>query len=257
MSIFTAECVAVNDALNIALNNVNDNYYILTDSLSLILSLRKPKIDIKTNHYIYEIIQKYNEFHKKTTNGSKIEIVWIPAHADIKGNELADTLAKTATDKNADNNILTSFTDFTNIFKMECNVSTRRVIEEEGKKKGRIYFDSYYKNTKKPWFHKKNLPREIIVSINRFRSGHYNLAKSLCRIGIFNSEECDCNYVTQDLNHVIWQCPLFDTQRIELINKLGKNKLYLPLDIHIFLIEPNIKALEIICDFLTKCNLKI
>ena len=136
-------------------------------------------------------------------------------------------------------------------------LNTRKTIEEEGKRKGKLYFLHYYKLCSKPWFHQKNLPREITVTISRCRSEHINLAKSLCRIGIFTEEKCSCGYESQDLNHVIWQCPLFDSQRTELLRKLNKLHLYLPLDIKLLLIKPDIPALSCICDFFKKCNLRI
>ena len=52
-------------------------------------------------------------------------------------------------------------------------------IQKEGQLKGKTYFELYYHKKSKPWFYNKNLKREIIITINRCRSDHYNLNASL------------------------------------------------------------------------------
>ena len=64
MSIFTAECIAINDALNIALLHLNRSVNICSDSLSALLSLKKPQISIKTNPYQFEIRKKSSASQK-------------------------------------------------------------------------------------------------------------------------------------------------------------------------------------------------
>ncbi|XP_029674539.1 uncharacterized protein LOC115242419 [Formica exsecta] len=255
-SVFTAECIALNDALDIALLNPDHNFKIFSNSLSALLCLQNPKIDIKTNSYIFKIRKKYNEFKQKSTN-SNIELLWIPSHIGIQGNEKADILAKTATVAQPDNGITIPFTDFHESLEYKCNLSTKKYIKEQGQIKGKDYFKYYYKNNNKPWFANKGLSQESIVTINRCRSDHYNLAASLSRVGIIKETKCECNANIQDLNHIVWQCPLFDTQRLELVEKLKKCKLYLPLDIRLILSKPNIEASIHVYHFLKRCNLQI
>ena len=59
---------------------------------------------------------------------------------------------------------------------------TNKALIEIGKTKGKNTSNLYYKDQTKPWFHNKNLPREHVVTINRYRSDHYNLAASLTRV---------------------------------------------------------------------------
>lgn len=161
-SVFTAECIALNDALDIALLNSDHHFKIFSDSLSALFCLQNPKIDIKINRYIFEIKKKYNEFKQKSTN-SNIELLWISSHIDILGNEKADILAKTATKAQPDNCIFIPFTDFRESLKYKCNLSTKRYIKEQGQMKDKDYFK--YKNNSKSWFTNKGLTREIIVTI--------------------------------------------------------------------------------------------
>lgn len=54
-SIFTAECVALNDALDIALSYENCSFLVFTDSLSALQSLQYTDLNIKINSYVFEI----------------------------------------------------------------------------------------------------------------------------------------------------------------------------------------------------------
>ena len=89
-SIFTAECITLIDALDIVLNYTEQNIIILSDSLSVLSCLKNNSNDTKTNLYIYILKQKIQEFAIKTTNNSQIQFYWIPAHAGIRSNEIAD-----------------------------------------------------------------------------------------------------------------------------------------------------------------------
>ncbi|KZC15154.1 hypothetical protein WN55_07982 [Dufourea novaeangliae] len=101
------------------------------------------------------------------------------------------------------------------------------------------------------------LSRELVVTINRCRTDHYNLAASLSRIGVINEPTCECGNAIQDVNHIIWQCCLYNSQRSKLIRRLQKIKLYPPLSIDMIIAEPNIPACSYVHSFLKNCNLKI
>ncbi|KZC14043.1 hypothetical protein WN55_06476 [Dufourea novaeangliae] len=132
----------------------------------------------------------------------------------------------------------------------------QKFIEEQSRTKGKEYFQFHYKNNSKLWFANTSLTHEIIVIINRCRSDHCNLAVSLSRIGIINEAKYNCNYEKQHLNHIVWQCPMYDTQRLKLIKKLNKCQLFLPQNTRSLLSQPNIAAFSHVYHFLRKCNLK-
>lgn len=96
-SIFTAECISLNQAIEYALTRPNENAIIFTDSLSAIMSLRNLTICVKSSLYILELRKKILEFSEKRNNGSHIKFFWVPAHLVICGNESANLLAKSAT----------------------------------------------------------------------------------------------------------------------------------------------------------------
>ena len=78
MSIFTAECIAINDAIDLALKYPAQNYIIFTDSLSALASLKHFNFNMKTNPYILNIKNKLND---STHDRAQIKLYWIPAHS--------------------------------------------------------------------------------------------------------------------------------------------------------------------------------
>ena len=89
------------------------------------------------------------------------------------------------------------------------------------------------------------------------RSNHYSLAASLSRIGITNNPRCKCDMYDENLNHVLFQCALYDDQRGKLIQNLKKMNLYPPYNIESVIAKPNIPACNLIFKFLSACNLRI
>ncbi|XP_034194193.2 uncharacterized protein LOC117610666 [Osmia lignaria lignaria] len=256
-SIFTAECVAISDAMDIALKHPNRKFLIFTDSLSVLLALTHPTASIKTNPYILEIKRKISELCVKAQNSNPIKLYWIPGHKGIRGNEEADQLAKAAANLAPTDRTKIPFTDLSKQAKTIATNTTRDIITQLGLTKGKNYFTHFHNNHAKPWFTGRNLKRETITVVNRCRAGHYNLAHFLTRINIVNDPKCQCGYERQDIGHVFWQCSLLDDQRKDLICKLQKLSYHLPLSCNILLQNPTTAICNIIQSFLKSCNLSI
>ena len=67
-STYTAECLALSEALDIALRNPLNNYKILTDSLSVIQSLNSNKSSIQINLYIMAVKDKFCKYINQNNN---------------------------------------------------------------------------------------------------------------------------------------------------------------------------------------------
>ena len=93
--------------------------------------------------------------------------------------------------------------------------------------------------------------------LNRCRANHYNLAASLARINIVEDSTCPCHTAPQDLDHVLWQCPLYDDQRKDFVNKLRKLGIPLPSWSRCLLIETNLRVYKTLCKFFRDCKLEI
>lgn len=229
--------MAINEAIKFCIKNPGQNFLILSDSLSALTSLLKPKIDIRINNYILEAKSNYLEFIEINNEKFSLKFKWIPAHRGIPGNEEADRLAKSATEKVSELEYLVPFTDYREELKKRAICNTNVYIKEQGEKKGKFYFNSYFSNNKKPWFSSKKYSRHLIVWVNRARSNHYHLAASLARINIINDSMCPCNQYEEDLNHVIWQCERYEEQRKVMIKKLCKINFRPPFHIEQVLYE--------------------
>lgn len=92
-SIFEAEAMAIIEALHSSLNYNLENVLITTDSLSVLLGLAA--LDTKGSQYPLIYVIKNTLLDLRTQNIST-SFIWIPSHASIKGNEMADRLAYNA-----------------------------------------------------------------------------------------------------------------------------------------------------------------
>ena len=93
-SVYTADCIAIYEAMMLISESEHDKFVILSDSLSALLSLKSVNTCIKSNYYILEIKKSYNEIIARYP-GKSIKFTWIPSHIDIEHNEAVDSLANT------------------------------------------------------------------------------------------------------------------------------------------------------------------
>jgi ribonuclease HI len=93
-TIFTLEALAISRAIKFAQNNclTDGKVLILSDSLSVLEALKKLDYGFNENYVINEIRKNY----VKLQTTIEIELMWVPSHCGIKGNEMADSLAAEA-----------------------------------------------------------------------------------------------------------------------------------------------------------------
>ena len=87
-SIFTAEIQAINMALDYIKDANLSKVLIFSDSLSVLQSINKCKLD---NPLVQDILLRFHNLSSK-----HIILCWLPSHTGIKGNEKADLAAKSA-----------------------------------------------------------------------------------------------------------------------------------------------------------------
>ncbi|OXU23643.1 hypothetical protein TSAR_003930, partial [Trichomalopsis sarcophagae] len=244
-SVFTAECVALNNAFDIALENLDKNINIYTASLSTLLSLQSTKNSIKVNAYILDIKSKYNTVNSLKKSNTAISLFSVPAHKGIWGNELTDSTAKNAALSETIDITKTPFTDLYEHFKKESYNKTENSITSQGAITGKKTISNIYT---------KINDSPDLISINQIRSNHYNFAASLAKLNIIEFPRCSCNNDIEDINHVIWNCPKCNVQREKLMSIL--QKMNPPFNTKAFVASPCFVACALIVSFLRKCDIR-
>lgn len=97
--------------------------------------------------------------------------------------------------------------------------------------------------------------RNFITTLNRLRSNHFNLNSSLSRKNIIVDPSCPCDCPSQDLIHVIFDCPLTeqfaDPLRLALLEQDESN--YSDLVTHA-LQHPSAKICRLFVGFDKACD---
>ena len=148
-STFTAESIALSEAINIVYKHPENNFAIFIDSLSVLQSLKNNKLSIKQNNNILKI----KEIHNKALAANpqrKIEFIWIPSHTMITGNEAADLLAKEAAKNSTLDNLPIPFLDYYHEYKQSADVENNRIIVEQSQTKGNKYFKLFHNTYSSP-----------------------------------------------------------------------------------------------------------
>jgi hypothetical protein len=186
-----------------------------------------------------------------------IKFVWIPAHRGIVLNEVADALAKESICKREDAQCLIPDRDLKCYWKTKVRVAAKEWYRESGKQKGRKCFEYYHQNNDKPWFHRFRLRRKCITSINRIRNGHYCLKECLIQFNIVNTEMCECGEVKETINHILWQCQLFEEFKVQVVEDIMKCKTFPPYCIEDILHCMLPVAVILVARFISSINKRI
>lgn len=251
-SIFTAEALAIAEALKI-ISEVNDkNFTIFSDSKSVLMALMSLSNTLNKSYLIGYIKDKLRILSE---SGKVVSFFWIPAHKGIVGNERADQMAKAAARSGRDTQLCIPASDFKSLWKSLLKEEFHEWCLSSGQEKGTFYFRNYYQRRSHPWFHKMNLNRRSIVSLNRLRSGHTSLGSSLNRFNIVPSATCSCKLGDETANHIFWLCPRFDQQRFNLISQLKNRYGIPPYSVESFLCDMDYPAISAFSNFINKINI--
>ncbi len=214
LSVTTAELVAIRYAIEKALVFKNSKIAICSDSLSAIQMIELSSKNSTRPDLILTIEDKMKQH---TNNGNTVEIVWIPAHSGISGNEEADSLAKEARNNNINTvkvglstkecaSYISQKFKSKRLQKMyeECNDSTVKEFKRHTRR-ACIKFDLSKS---------QNKLNRLRCNVAQYRLCHrtYGLYCRVCRRLITNE-------------HVLIHCPLFDKERNEVIEGLRNERL--------------------------------
>ncbi|XP_044743249.1 uncharacterized protein LOC123305559 [Chrysoperla carnea] len=251
-SIFSAECVAILEALSYVESEGIKKAAIVSDSLSSLSLLKQNSISSKTPFLIVLI---KNTVLKLIQNRFSVAFVWCPSHIGIRGNEFVDMLARDAVQNGAEDNSPPPAQDLWAVCRKSMLNDWNQIWRNSTK--GRKLYALQPAPALQTWFHEWDVGRKNITTIGRLRTGHNSLPAHLHKINVVPDTNCRCGYPYCDINHVIFACPLFNQHRPMLLSSLARMGVFGPYFIPHLLSLNNYDILSTICSFLNKTQLPI
>ncbi|XP_062557446.1 uncharacterized protein LOC134222318 [Armigeres subalbatus] len=186
-------------AILVALNHLNDENIVgavlFTDSLSSCQMIEGDIIEIASS--------------------LKVTIQWIPSHIGIKGNDIADELAKAGANSEEvlENGIFKH--DAFNIFNQNRKNNTNHWYTTYAEEKGKHFFSIQPHYSDAPWYKNKQLNNREVRTLNRLMAGHSYANNWLAKMKIIQDPECDVCLTEDTADHVILHCNKYALTRSE------------------------------------------
>ena len=229
-NVYTAEIAAMQLGLERLWNHeTHPKCRIYTDSQTAIKAIERPQRQ-SGQSIIKDLLNCIDEIVEEHTQ-AQIEIVWIPGHSDIQGNERVDTEAKKAA---ADSTV-------TQLPRRRPLKSARvRSIKASAKEQWRKIWNEGTTTAKKlrritkmqrkgnkigPKLYNEIANRKDAATIAQLRTGHCGLNQYLHRFGKTGSPYCECGYGKETVEHYLLECNKYKEQRKRLRKEVGVGKM--------------------------------
>lgn len=252
-SIYSAEQIAIIEALKYIQDIDKNNFIIFTDSLSTVRQLENTKKSQITN--LAAGILK--ELGKCREQNKKVIIAWIKSHIGIYGNEKVDMLAKQACTEGEDSLYKVPHTDYTR----QIRSRLRRSFEQDfsTSEKGKYYKSLHPSLPSIPWFRKtkQKTCKSFVRIISRIRSGHCQTNAYKYKINMADSSTCDNCQEEETIQHLILECREYAEERNRLLSKLYKEKLQYPFNLEYLLNLNNVFIYSHLYEFIKEIKINL
>ncbi|KAF0765352.1 RNase H domain-containing protein, partial [Aphis craccivora] len=177
-----------------------------SDSLSCLLALNSNHFNSHLSPLVLRIKQITHTLH---LSNYSIKFLWVPSHIGIRGNEVADSLAKSTSKLICPSLTLLPHTDFIPIIrhhtKLLWSLQWSNLPAEFAAKYKHIVPNIPHET----WFNNLNLSRSSIVHFNRLRSGHSLLPAHAYKLDLNDSPFCILHISESpcNLSHILFDCP--------------------------------------------------
>ena len=160
-----------------------------------------------------EVIREKKKLEEKEVT---VEVSWSPGHADIKGNDYADKLAKEAAQEAKDSEQLSAVISLGDV---------KSAAKESGKKKWQDMWDKsdtgrdLYRFRQKV-DHKVKHTHESAFGeriISQLRTGYVRLNEYLHKCNLKDTDQCQCGS-KESISHFLLDCPNYEPER-EIMRK--------------------------------------
>ena len=191
---FTAELIAVLNAIKSLLIIEKNNFTVFCDSLSVLQILES----FNPCHPIVQEIFEWLILAKR--RGHIIHFCWVPAHVGVEGNERADQLAKAAVTRSPSETPI-PFRDFYPAIRKALRKSWEEKWDAIDSNKMREITSS----TQPCWSY-QGMPRKWETVLCRLRIGHTRLTHGFL-MSRSNHPYCDDCLVPLTVKHILCECP--------------------------------------------------
>ena len=233
-SVYSAEVLAIRQALISITTITNTNVLIFSDNKSAILNITST---IPTTHLGWlEINCKITIHRLITQQHNKVKLIWIPGHTGITGNEEVDILAKQAAKSQTETRFCLPLSDAVNLIKTTL--------------------DPTFSSSRTPWFLRKNSTREEISIINKIQLNVAFTPAYLYKINKRDSPDCICGQIG-DINHLILGCRHYEEHRREINMAISQIQLFGPWNVPLLIESHEHQRGILIKRYLAKCKMKI
>ena len=192
-SVFTAELMAIKVGLSNVVKYSNKNCVLYSDSMSSLQAIQSAKVEDKRIGIVYEILERLSQNHLK------VSFCWIPGHAGIEGNEIADKIAKRACSLPQQESLEVDCSD--------CKAYVKPKIRDNWENRWRSLTDNKKLKSLQESIDKKimKLSRKDDIKLTRLRIGHTRLTHGFLLLGedVPMCMACD---VPISVKHILIEC---------------------------------------------------
>jgi hypothetical protein len=189
-------------------------------------------------------------------SGREVSFMWVPAHIGIAGNVRAGFEARQASSGNMVYNAKSVARD------LLIPIAKQRMLDEwqkswEVAETGRFSYSIFPRVSLRPWFEEWRVERKLITIVSRIISRHCKVRAYLKRFSIVDGSMCVSLEDHETVDHIIWKCSRFSSQRACLIQRLLLSCVYEETPIRDLCAQLNWKALKECFMFFVDCGVKL